>query len=248
MGVGRYTETHRFYRYQHRDPKGWESFRVKYRETDLWVRARLNLEREAMQSVLSCRLQLERYIASHGDFLRSLDPLPGDPFAPPLVRLMLEATAAAGVGPMASVAGAIAQTVGVSLEPFSDSVIVENGGDCYLNMQQETTIGLFAGPASPFTGKIAVRLGPERFPIGVCTSSGTVGHSLSFGKADAVTVISRDTALADAAATRLGNMVKTRADIDKALELAPAIPSIEAVLILIKDKMGIWGNIEVVPI
>ncbi|MGO9414293.1 MAG: UPF0280 family protein, partial [Syntrophobacteraceae bacterium] len=84
--------------------------------------------------------------------------------------------------------------------------------------------------------------------VGICTSSGTVGHSLSFGKADAVTIVSRDAALADAAATRLGNMVKTQADIDEALELAPRIPSIEAVLILIKDKMGIWGNVEVVPI
>ena len=243
-----YTETHRFYRYQHNAPKGWESFRVKYRETDLWIRARLNLEREAMQAVLSCRLQLEQYIASHGNFLRSLAPLPDDPLAPFLVNRMLKAAITAGVGPMASVAGAIAQAVGVSLEPFSDSVIVENGGDCYLQLQQETTVGIFAGPDSPFTGKIAVKLGPERFPVGICTSSGTVGHSLSFGKADAVTIVSRDAALADAAATRLGNMVKTTADIDAALALAPLIPSIEAVLILIKDKMGIWGNVEVVPL
>jgi len=243
-----FTGTHRFYRYQHQSPKGWESFQVKYRETDLWVRARLNLEREAMEAVLSCRLQLEQYIASHEKFLRSLDPLPGDPLAPPVVRRMLEAAIAAGVGPMAGVAGAIAQEVGASLEHFSDSVIVENGGDCYLNLRQETTVGIFAGPDSPFTGKIALRLGPDRFPIGICTSSGTVGHSLSFGRADAVTVISPDAALADAAATRLGNMVKTRADIDKALDLAPRIASIEAVLIMIKDKMGIWGNIEVVRI
>ncbi len=247
-GLQMYTETHRFYRYQHQAPKGWESFQVKYRETDLWIRARRNLEREAAQAALSCRLQLEQYIAAHEDFLRSLAPLPDDPLAPPLVRRMLMASSAAGVGPMASVAGAIAQAVGVALKPFSDSVIVENGGDCYLDMTEETTVGIFAGPESPFTGKIGVKLGAERFPTGICTSSGTVGHSLSFGKTDAVTVISPDTALADAAATRLGNMVKTQADINKALELAPSIPSIEAVLILIKDKMGAWGNIELVAI
>jgi hypothetical protein len=243
-----YTETHRFYRYQHQAPKGWTSFQVKYRETDLWIRARRNLEKEAMEGVLSCRHQLEQYIESHGNFLRSLEPLPDDPLAPPLIRHMLKAAAAAGVGPMASVAGAIAQAAGTRLERFSDSVIVENGGDCYLHMHEETTVGIFAGPDSPFTGKIAFKLGPERFPIGICTSSGTVGHSLSFGRADAVTVISGDAALADAAATRLGNMVKTGADIGRALELAPRIPSVEAVLILIKDKMGVWGNIEVVPV
>ncbi len=247
MGVGTYGETHRFYRYQHRKPRGWESFRVRYRETDLWIRTRLNLEKEAMEAVLSLRLQLERYIASHPEFLHSLAPLPDDPFAPPIARRMLEAAACAEVGPMASVAGAFAEAVGVSLARFSDSVIVENGGDCYLNLREETTVGLFAGPYSPFTGKIALRLGPERFPLGVCTSSATVGPSLSFGKADAVTVLSKNAALADAAATRLGNMVKTRADIDKALALAPTLPSIEAVLIVIKDKMGVWGNVELAP-
>ncbi len=247
MGVGKYTETHRFYRYQHRKPQGWESFRVKYRETDLWVRARMNLEKEAMETVLGCRLQLDRYIASNVDFVRSLVPLPDDPLAPPLVRRMLEAAILAGVGPMASVAGAIAEAVGESLERFSDSVIVENGGDCYLNMREETSVGIFAGPHSPFTGKIALKLRAKRFPLGVCTSSATVGPSLSFGKADAVTVISKNTALADAAATRLGNMVKTRADIDKALALAPSIPSVEAVLIAIGDKIGLWGDVEVAP-
>ena len=208
----------------------------------------MNLEKEAMEAVLNCRYQLERYIATREDFLRSLAPLPDDPFAPPLARRMLEAGIFAEVGPMASVAGAIAEAVGVCLERFSDSVIVENGGDCYLNVHQETTVGIFAGPRSPFTGRIALKLGPERFPLGICTSSATVGPSLSFGNADAVTVISRNAALADAAATRLGNMVKTRADIDEALALAPAIPSVEAVLIVIEDKIGIWGNVEVTPL
>ena len=248
MGVAKFTGTSRFYRYQHRKPEGWESFRVTYRETDLWVRARKNLEKEAMETVLGLRLQLARYIGSHEDFLRSLAPLPDDPFAPPVVRRMLDAAIQAQVGPMASVAGAVAEAVGVALTPFSDSVIVENGGDCYLNMHEETTVGIFAGPDSPFTGKVAVKLGAERFPLGVCTSSATVGPSLSFGRADAVTVISRNCALADAAATRLGNMVKTRADIDKALALAPSIPSVEAVLIVIKDKIGIWGNVELAPV
>ncbi len=248
MGINVYTETHRFYRYQHQAQIGWKNFQVIYRETDLWVRARMDLEKEAMEAVLNCRLQLENYMSSHEEFLRSLSPLPDDPLAPPIVRRMLKAAITAGVGPMASVAGAVAQAVGVALEQFSDSVIVENGGDCYLNMQQETTIGIFAGPDSPFTGKIGFKLGPERFPLGICTSSGTVGHSLSFGKADAITIVSPDTALADAAATRIGNMVNSPADIDKALELAPGIPSVEAVLILIGDKLGIWGNLELTPL
>lgn len=243
----KYIETHRFYRYQHQVLKGWVSFQVKYRETDLWIRARRSLEREAMETVLNCRHQLESYIASHREFLDSLSPLPDDILAPSLVRRMLQAAIAAGVGPMASVAGAIAEAVGLALKPFTDSVIVENGGDCYMDLQEETTVGIFAGPKSPFSGKIAVKLGPERFPAGICTSSATVGHSLSFGKADSITVVSPDTALADAAATRLGNIVQSPADISHALELASGIPRVEGVLILIKDKMGVWGNLELAP-
>ncbi|MFZ2447918.1 MAG: UPF0280 family protein [Syntrophobacteraceae bacterium] len=243
-----YTESHRFYRYSHQTGKGWASFQVKHRETDLWIRARRNLEKEATEAVLNCRLQIERYIASHQLFLPSLTPLPDDPLAPPLVRRMLLAAITAGVGPMASVAGAIAQAVALALKPLSDSVIVENGGDCYLDLREETTVGIFAGPDSPFTNKIALKFAAERFPLGICTSSGTVGHSLSFGKADAVTVVSPDAALADAAATRLGNLVSTPADIQKALDLAPRIPEIEGVLIAIRDKIGLWGNLELVPV
>ncbi len=243
-----FTESHRFYRYRHQAAKDWVSFQVKYRETDLWIRARRNLEEEATQAVLNCRFQIEKYIARHGSFLTSLVPLPDDSLAPPLVRAMLLASIAADVGPMASVAGAVAQAVAAALKPFSDSVIVENGGDCYLDLREPTTVGIFAGPDSPFRDRIALKFAADRFPLGICTSSGTVGHSLSFGKADAVTVVSPDAALADAAATRLGNLVSTPADIHKALELAPHIPSIVGVLIAIDDKIGIWGNLEVVPV
>jgi ApbE superfamily uncharacterized protein (UPF0280 family) len=243
-----YKESHRFYRYQHRCKEGWVSFQARYRETDLWIRARCALEEEARQAVLNCRRQLEEYISRFPDFLQSLSPLPDDPFAPPLVRQMLHAAQKTGVGPMASVAGAIAQSVGLDLRHLTPSIIIENGGDCYLDLQEETSVGIFAGPDSPFTGKVALRFTADRFPLGICTSSGTVGHSLSFGKADAVTVVSLDAALADAAATALGNLVRKPQDIGKALELAPSIPHIEGTLIAIGDKIGIWGDLEIIPL
>ena len=220
-----YQETHRFYRYQHQQKEGWVSFQTRYRETDLWIRAKRPLEKEALAAVLNCRRQLEEYIAQFPDFLHSLTPLPSDPLAPPLVRQMLRASQQAGVGPMASVAGAIAQAVGLALKPLTPAIIIENGGDCYFDLQEEIKVGIFAGPDSPFTGKIALRFTADRFPLGICTSSGTIGPSLSFGKADAVTVVSPDAALADAAATALGNLVKTPRDINKALDLPRPSPS-----------------------
>src|SRR5512137_975078 len=98
-----YTKSHRFYRYQHQTSKGWSNFEVKYRETDLWIRARQYLEKEATEAVLNCRHQIEQYISSHPEFLYSLAPLPDDTLAPALVRQMLRASESTGVGPMASV-------------------------------------------------------------------------------------------------------------------------------------------------
>ena len=134
------------------------------------------------------------------------------------------------------------------MKPLSPAIIIENGGDCYLDLEEDIKVGIFAGPDSPFTGKIGLRFTADRFPLGICTSSGTIGHSLSFGKADAVTVVSRDAALADAAATALGNLVQTPRDINKALDLAPSIPLIDGVLIIIKDKIGMWGDLELFAI
>jgi ApbE superfamily uncharacterized protein (UPF0280 family) len=233
----------RFYRSRQRAVE-WVGFEVKYRETDLWIRAGRRLEKEAMDAVLDCRHQLESYISQSPKFLTSLTPLPDDPTAPPLVRCMLDAAARAGVGPMASVAGAIAQRVGQALKPLTESIIIENGGDCYLDVDEDIRVGVYAGPKSPFHDRLALKFPKERFPLGICTSSGTIGHSLSFGKADAVAVVSRNAALADAAATALGNMVRAPSDIEMALERAAQMQGIEGALILIGDKMGAWGDLE----
>jgi ApbE superfamily uncharacterized protein (UPF0280 family) len=237
----------RFYRSRQRAVE-WVGFEVKYRETDLWIRAGRRLEKEAMDAVLDCRHQLENYISQNPQFLTSLTPLPDDPTAPLLVRCMLDAAARAGVGPMASVAGAIAQRVGQTLKPLTESIIVENGGDCYLDVDEDIRVGVYAGPKSPFHDRLALKFPKERFPLGVCTSSGTIGHSLSFGKADAVVVVSRNAALADAAATALGNMVRAPSDIETALERAAQIPDVDGALVLIGDKMGARGALELTPL
>lgn len=239
-------QTRRFYRYQHRS-RGWITFEARYRETDLWIRAQKDLTEPAREAILNCRHQVEGYIARFPRFLDSLSPLPDDPLAPPLVRRMLQAASKAGVGPMAGVAGAIAQAVAQILKPLSPSLIVENGGDCYLDVNEEVRVKIYAGESSPFQDRILLRFPSDRFPLAVCTSSGTIGHSLSFGKADAVTVVSKDAALADATATALGNIVRNVSFIEKALERAAQIPDIEGVLILIKDKMGAWGKLELAP-
>jgi ApbE superfamily uncharacterized protein (UPF0280 family) len=219
------------------------SFAVVVKETDLHIRARRDLTAEALAAARRYRADLESYIKSHPIFLTTLKPFEVEQDAPPIVREMADATREVGVGPMAAVAGAIAESVGKELLPYSDEVIVENGGDIFLKTSKERFIGVYAGK-SKFTKKIAFSILPEETPLGVCTSSGTVGHSLSFGYADAVIVFSPSTSLADAAATAIGNRVRIPEDIPEALEFARGINGLRGVAIIKGDNMGLWGQIR----
>jgi hypothetical protein len=145
---------------------------------------------------------------------------------------------------MAAVAGAIAERVGRELMKLSPEVIVENGGDIFMKTLTNRLVGVYAG-SSPFTGKIALEVEPEETPLGICTSSGTVGHSLSYGSADAVIVISPSAALADAAATAIGNLIQESGDIPMGIEFAQDIAGLKGVLIIKGDKLGIWGEVKI---
>jgi ApbE superfamily uncharacterized protein (UPF0280 family) len=125
----------------------------------------------------------------------------------------------------------------------SSEIIVENGGDIFLKASSKRTVAIYAGD-SIFTQQIAMEIEPEETPLGICTSSGTVGHSLSFGKADAVVIYSPSAILADAAATAACNLVKNHSDIEKAIDFARSINGVRGVAIIFGDKLGIWGKIR----
>ncbi|MGA2466269.1 MAG: UPF0280 family protein [Thermodesulfobacteriota bacterium] len=218
-------------------------FEVIVKETDLLVRAKSDLFRETRESVLKHRRQIEAYIEVNPEFQRSLIPLKEDPYAPEIVQEMIRTSRLAQVGPMAAVAGAMAESVSKDLLKLSEEVVVENGGDIYLATSRERTIGIFAGD-SPLSLKIGIVIGPEDSPLGVCTSSGTVGPSISFGKADAVCILSKSAALADAAATAVGNIVREKNDIELGLERGKEIEGVLGTLIIVGEKMGVWGNVN----
>ena len=221
---------------------------VTVKETDLHILAAVNSVAEGNNFVHRYRNQLENYIASHPDFLTALVPLEQNTLAPPIVRGMLEAAAAANVGPMAAVAGAIAEFVGRDLlNTGLQEVMVENGGDIFIKRNKECVAAIFAG-RSPLNQKVGLRIPPRLMPVGLCTSSGTVGHSLSLGNADSVTVLAPSALLADAAATRLGNEVSAgdQENINKVLEVAKTIPGLLGVIIICGKNMGAWGEIDLV--
>ncbi|MBA7697186.1 hypothetical protein ES703_105846 [subsurface metagenome] len=220
------------------------SFNVVVKETDLYIRASSNLKRKAHKLVLKYRDILERYIERHPSFVTSLEPLPVSDDAPHIVKSMSEAAARVGIGPMASVAGAIAEFVGNELLAFSPEIIIENGGDIYLKSQSKRIVGIYAGK-SPLTGKIGLEIKGQDTPLGICTSSGTVGHSLSQGKADAIIVLSKSATLADAAATAIGNLIVQLSDIPGGIEFAKGIDGLKGVIIIKDDKVGLWGKVKI---
>ncbi len=236
----------RFYR-QWIDDSDLVSFEVTVKQTNLYIRCQRNLKNKALDSVLKHRGSLETYIEHHPLFLTTLEAYKAEAGAPGIVKEMARVSQLTGVGPMAAVAGAIAEAVGRDLLAYSPEVIVENGGDIFLKTSKKRLVGIYAGD-SPFTKRIALEIAAKETPLGICTSSGTVGHSLSLGSADAVVVLSSSAALADAAATALGNIVRSARDIPEAIEKAQNIQDLRGVVIIVGSQMGVWGKLKIVPL
>ncbi|MFC1667564.1 UPF0280 family protein [Candidatus Omnitrophota bacterium] len=212
-------------------------------ETDILVSSEKDVKEIAQALVKKYRAHIERYIKVCPKFKDSLEPLDTDPDAPAIIKDMIKASRLAGVGPMASVAGAVAEFVGKELLSCSGQIIIENGGDVFIKTDIERTVSIFAGE-SPLANKLFIKIKPSDTPLGICTSSGTVGHSLSFGKADACVIISKSTSLADAVATAACNRVKKKEDIHPALEFAVSIDGVRSALIIYEKDFGASGDIE----
>ncbi len=231
----------------HTSTPGLETFTVSVKETDLLISASQQCEETATEAVREVRAILEKHIQDNPDFKTSLKPLPIAPHVPEVIGKMLAAGVAADVGPMAAVAGAVAEYVGIELLKTCNQVIIENGGDIFLKTDTPITIGVFAGE-SPLSEKIGMKISRTGRPLAVCTSSGRVGPSLSFGRADAATILSASATLADAVATSIGNLVHGKDDIQKAIDEAKAISGIEGILVIQDEHLGAWGDIELVAL
>lgn len=221
---------------------GLVDFTVSIAESDLRISACQDLTTKAHNVLQILRNNLEDYVLTDRKFLTSLSPISVPDDAPRIVKEMAYAGAVFGVGPMAAVAGAIAEDMARALSRFSDNVIVENGGDIYAINQSSITAGIYAGN-SPLSMKLALEIKPNSEGISLCTSSGTVGHSLSFGNADAVTVIAKKGSIADAAATAIGNIVKSEVDIEQAIDYARKFEQILGLVIIVNNKVGFNGEI-----
>lgn len=231
-------------------PAGMAHFTVTVKETDLWIA----VDREAYAADLPEKVEgfvwrqrrlLEAYLRDDPEFARALHPYLAGPGAPSIALEMVRAGNLAGVGPMAAVAGAFAQFTGEWLLRVCREVIVENGGDIFLQCSQPVRVRVFTGD-SLFGRGLAVKVKPRAGCRGICTSSGTLGHAYSRGRADAAVILADGAAPADAVATAAANMVQSAEDLKKALEFTRGIRGVKGALLLLEDKMAAWGQLELV--
>ncbi len=236
----------RFYRGLTR-PHDLACYEVRHKETDLFCCTQADLRELIKGRVVSYRHQLDEYIRLKPVFRDSLIPVEEDRIAPPIVQEMLKTSRILGVGPMATVAGAFADFVGRDIEALSENFIIENGGDICLKTDVERIVQIYAKD-SPFSEKVGLRLpaGPRAY--GVCTSSATVGPSLSLGNADAVCIVAASALFADGLATYVGNIVNKKDDIELAIERGRSFPGVIGILVVLGKHLGVWGDLDIVQL
>jgi len=229
----------------------FESFVVNYKETDLWIGVppkcvSKDLKKFVLEKIKQLRYELDFYIKNNENFQNSLTSIPMNENIPISVKTMINASQKTGIGPMSAVAGYFSEYIGneVKKKFGFDEIVIENGGDIFLDIKEELILTIYAGK-SPLTEKIGVKIDPKYSPLGICTSSGTVGHSLSFGKADAVMIACKNTSLADSYATAFCNRVKSIDDINKVLKQTE-ISEILSAIIIYDDKIGVQGKFEII--
>jgi uncharacterized protein len=214
------------------------------RETAVTIVADERFVPEAKRSIFESRHVLEHFIAEDPFFRSTLEPYDEDEDAPPLIARMCDAARAANVGPMAAVAGAVAEAaVEAMVHAGSSHALVDNGGDIAMILDREVDIGIYAG-RSGFS-QMAFRFGPTDHIIGICTSSATVGPSISFGVADAAIVISGNVTLADACASMLGNMIVSDDDtlLADAVARSMMVSNVTGCCVIVGEKIAMKGEV-----
>ncbi len=222
--------------------------RIQIEETNILLKTDLK-KHNLPNFILKQRMELKSYIRVHPEFLTSLDPIivEAEDEAPLIVNMMVRASKKAEVGPMAAVAGTIAQlSMGFMVKNGSKYVIVDNGGDVALKTIEDVIMGLYAGESS-LSGEIGFKIKHEKTPMGICTSSGTVGHSISFGRADSVTIFADEASIADALATSIANSAVGDSDDDAVHNCLGRADDFKkhmnGILVVVGESAGTMGKI-----
>lgn len=250
-----HTSSIRDYRQRCSPRTGEVGYQVVVEQTDLWIISHADLSSAVSAHVSRLRGGLKAYIMAHPEFAHSLTPVAVQEGAEPLVKDMGVAAGRCAVGPMAAVAGAMAEHTARRFVPQSPDLLVENGGDCFIYSTKPRSVGILADPSQNATVGLAFEA--DDFPLSLCSSSATIGHSLSLGKGELAVVRSPSGAFADAAATALCNMLHSADDLGRAIEQAKAwaepVPEnenmrLDGVFVQCKGRIAVWGAMELTAI
>jgi len=208
-------------------------------------------KRSAIDAAISAirvhRTELETYVARRPEFHFTLNPIQVEDNAPRVVKLMAQSTCPFDVGPMAAVAGVLADfAVEAMLNVGARVAVVEDGGEISAVSDEAFTIALYAG-GSALSNKLGFQIDPSECPVGIATSSATVSHALSFGHADAATVFADTAGVADGAATAICNSIRgsdVEASVKSGLEYARKFGSLIRGVVVMREKyIGSVGKI-----
>ncbi len=223
--------------------KGKYSFNIAYRNTELFVAGDKDIKKEVEKILEDIYGQFDIVAKRDPSFMTSLTPVKIKSFYPPVIKKMCMLSSEFKVGPMASVAGTVNDLIATELSVKCEELFIENGGDLYIKSKKDISVGIYARNKI-FKDRIILKIRAGATPCGLCSSSGTFGHSFSMGKCDLAAVLSRSPITADAAATAVANSVRTEDDIEKSLEEFKSHESIKGLFIIKNDKIGIWGDLS----
>ncbi len=221
-----------------------KNYEMSYKETNLYISACKDMKIEIFEYVRRLRAVLDLYISKRKEFLTSLEPIKFDKKADSIVKDMIKASKKASVGPMACVAGAFAQYVGNIILKECNECVVENGGDIFLKLDTQPTVGIYTENKF-FKDRITIKLNKSKKPFGICASSAKIGPSLSKGRADLAVIIAEDAIFADGLATKTANMIVNKDDIKKAINFSKE-KDIIGCLFIKDDALGVWGDLSLV--
>jgi ApbE superfamily uncharacterized protein (UPF0280 family) len=220
-------------------------WKIMYQYSDLLLSSDkdiVKLIEEPVKEIYRC---LHRCFKEDPAFLKSLSPVSIKPGYPEIIKKMCLLSAEFNVGPMAAVAGTVNEFLAEKLNKYCGNLIIENGGDLYLRSKKDRILGIYV-KNNYFKDGISMKVKAKNMPCGVCASSGTFGHSLSLGKCDLAVVVSKSAIAADAAATAVANSISCKDDIFASIEHFRNYRGIDGLLLIKDDKIGLWGNIELI--
>ena len=219
------------------------AWRVIYNYSDLLISCDKNIKDRIEKPLKKIYEFLMFCIKNHPSFLKSLSPIKVNYYFPGIIKKMCEKSSLFKVGPMAAVAGTVCEYIASELTGYCKNLIIENGGDLYIKSSSDLNVGVYL-KNKYFKNKIVLKINSKDTPCGLCSSSGTFGHSLSLGKSDLSVVLASSPITADAAVTAIANRITDSKDIQRTINFYNKFKEIKGILIIIDDKIGIWGSFE----